>query len=234
MPTPVGVVELRQYTHKPGRREELIDIFERHFIEPQEDVGAHVIGYFRDLGDPDRFVWLRGFRDMPSRKAALEAFYGSDLWYEHRDAVNDTLIDSDDVLLLRPATGSPFGNGARSFGERGLVTATIWAFAEPTSTEAIAVFIDGLVSQLAAAGATPVAVLVTEPSENDFPRLPVREGEKVVVWIERHDDVAAYEALGAALDRSRDWRELMVAVADHLAGRPYTLRLAPCARSVLA
>ena len=89
-------------------------------------------------------------------------------------------------------------------------------------------------SELAAAGATPVAVLVTEPSENDFPGLPVREGEKVVVWIERYDDAAAYEARAAALDRSRDWRELMVAVADHLAGRPYTLRLAPCARSVLA
>ena len=30
-----------------------------------------VIGQFRDIGDPNRFVWLRGFPDMPSREKAL-------------------------------------------------------------------------------------------------------------------------------------------------------------------
>ena len=34
-----------------------------------------VIGQFRDLDNPDSFVWLRGFADMESRRKALGAFY---------------------------------------------------------------------------------------------------------------------------------------------------------------
>jgi len=55
------VVELRQYTLKPGKRDVLIDLFEREFIEPQEALGMTVVGQFRDRRSPDRFVWLRGF-----------------------------------------------------------------------------------------------------------------------------------------------------------------------------
>ena len=58
------VVELRQYTLVPGARETLIELFEREFIETQEATGMTVIGQFRDLNNPDRFVWLRGFSDM--------------------------------------------------------------------------------------------------------------------------------------------------------------------------
>ncbi|RVA26527.1 NIPSNAP family protein, partial [Mesorhizobium sp. M7D.F.Ca.US.004.03.1.1] len=55
------VVELRQYTLKPGRRDTLIDIFDGRLIEGQEDAGMTIIGQFRDLDRPDMFVWMRGF-----------------------------------------------------------------------------------------------------------------------------------------------------------------------------
>jgi hypothetical protein len=55
----------------------LISLFKKNFIEPQEAVGAHVIGTFRDIDDPDCFVWIRGFRDMPARQQSLQDFYGS-------------------------------------------------------------------------------------------------------------------------------------------------------------
>src|SRR5213083_1151656 len=97
------VVELRQYTLHPGKRDVLIDLFDREFIEPQEALGIKVIGQFRDLDRPDRFVWLRGFRDMTSRAKALSDFYGGPVWKAHREAANATMIDSDNVLLLRPA-----------------------------------------------------------------------------------------------------------------------------------
>ncbi len=61
------IVELRQYTLHPGRRDALIDLFDREFVESQEALGMKIIGQFRDLDNPNRFVWLRGFRDMPSR-----------------------------------------------------------------------------------------------------------------------------------------------------------------------
>src|ERR1700734_1087769 len=92
------IVELRQYTLHPGKRNVLIDLFEREFVETQEAAGMTLIGQFRDLDDPDRFVWLRGFADMSSRAQALAAFYGGPAWQAHRDAANATMIDSDNVL----------------------------------------------------------------------------------------------------------------------------------------
>jgi hypothetical protein len=71
-----GVLELRQYTLRAKQRDTLIALFEQSFLEPQNALGAHVIGTFRDVDDADRFVWLRGFRDMDARKEALSAFYG--------------------------------------------------------------------------------------------------------------------------------------------------------------
>lgn len=62
------VVELRRYALHPGRRDDLITLFDREFLEGQEVTGMTVIAQFRDLGDPDTFVWLRGFPDMEARK----------------------------------------------------------------------------------------------------------------------------------------------------------------------
>ena len=62
-----------------------------------------IIGQFRDLDRPDMFVWLRGFDGMDARKSALTAFYDGPVWAAWRDAANATMIDSDDVLLLKPA-----------------------------------------------------------------------------------------------------------------------------------
>src|SRR5437763_15643823 len=100
------IVELRQYTLHPGKRDVLIDLFDREFIEPQEAIRIKVIGQFRDVDDPDRFVWLRGFREMASRAKALQDFYGGAVWKAHREAANCTMVDSNDVLLLRSATSA--------------------------------------------------------------------------------------------------------------------------------
>ena len=48
------VVELRQYTLRPGQRDVLIDLFDREFVESQEATGMAIVGQFRDLDDPDR------------------------------------------------------------------------------------------------------------------------------------------------------------------------------------
>ncbi|MDX6763979.1 NIPSNAP family protein, partial [Streptomyces sp. F8] len=106
---PLAVIELRQYTLRPGRRDDLIELFDGELVEPQEEEGMAVLGQFRDLDDPDRFVWLRGFPDMAARHDALAAFYGGPVWARHRDRANATMSDSDDVLLLRPlAHGTGF------------------------------------------------------------------------------------------------------------------------------
>src|SRR5438105_1362157 len=92
------IVELRQYTLRPGTRDTLIELFDREFVESQEASGMRIIGQFRDLDNPDRFVWLRGFPDMATRAQVLQAFYGGPVWKAHRDIANATMIDSDNVL----------------------------------------------------------------------------------------------------------------------------------------
>jgi hypothetical protein len=180
-----NIVELRQYTLVPGKRDALIELFEREFVETQEAVGMDVIGTFRDADDPDRFVWLRGFPDMESRAGSLGAFYGGPAWKAHREAANATMIDSDNVLLLRPAwPGSGFVNdgvraprGAKALPE-GFVVATICALDAPATDELVAAF-RRAIPALAEAKA---AAFVTESHANTFPALPVREGEHVFVW----------------------------------------------------
>ncbi len=109
------VVELRQYTLRPGQREVLVELFDRELVESQEAVGMRVLGQFRDLDRPDRFVWLRGFADLATRRAGLTAFYGGPVWAAHAAAANATMIDSDDVLLLRPVgPGVPAGERSGS------------------------------------------------------------------------------------------------------------------------
>ncbi len=97
------VIELRRYTLHAGRRETLIELFDREFVEAQEVVGISVIGQFRDLDDAGAFVWLRGFADMAARREGLAAFCGGPVWKAHREQANATMVSSDDVRLLRPA-----------------------------------------------------------------------------------------------------------------------------------
>jgi len=178
-----GVVELRQYTLKPGRRDVLIDLFEREFVESQEAEGMDIIGTFRDAGDPDRFVWLRGFPDMATRAKALAGSYGGPVWKRHCDAANATIIDSDDVLLLRPAwEGAGFPSGGTRAPVRAMAPAggcllgTIHYFDGPVREDFIAAFREAIPASAIS------ACFVTEASPNSFPALPVREGENVLVW----------------------------------------------------
>jgi hypothetical protein len=101
IPSPCAIVELRRYALHPGRRETLIELFDREFVHTQEDCGMRVLGQFRDLDAPDDFVSLRGFANMAERREALAAFYGGPVWQRHRNAANATMQDSSNVLLLR-------------------------------------------------------------------------------------------------------------------------------------
>jgi hypothetical protein len=177
-------VELRQYTLKPGQRDVLIDLFEREFVESQEAEGIDLIGTFRDAGDPDRFVWLRGFPDMDARARSLAAFYGGPVWKRHRGAANATMIDSDNVLLLKPAwEGAGFPRGGTA--PPGCVLVAIHYFDAPLPEHLIAALHETM------PGAGISACYVTEASRNSFPALPVREGENVLVWFALRADAEA-------------------------------------------
>jgi hypothetical protein len=236
------IVELRQYTLHPGKRDILIDLFDREFVESQEAVGIKVIGQFRDLDNPNRFVWLRGFRDMPLRAQALSEFYGGPVWKMHREAANATMIDSDNVLLLRPIhanSGFTFAGSRRAPPGvdreiNGLIVATIYYFDAPVNEEFVDFFNRVLRPALTHTGGSILACLVTESAVNNFPKLPVREGENVFVWFSRFPDVAAYEGSIVSLDQAPfPSGTISKELTRLLKGRPEILKLLPTARSQL-
>ena len=160
------IVELRQYTLRPGTRDDFARLFDEAFVASQEEVGITVVGQLHDRDDPDRYVWLRAFPDMVARRASLEAFYVAPCpaWRRHKQEANASILDNDDVLLLRPVAGwvppsAPVGTPD--------VTITVWP------------------GTIGLAG--PHLVSVDEV--NDFPALPVRD-EQVTVAIGPHPPVA--------------------------------------------
>jgi NIPSNAP len=229
-----GVIELRRYALHPGARETLIELFERELVETQEAVGLRVLGTFRDVDDPDSFVWLRGFADMEARGAGLPAFYGGPVWAAHKDAANATMIDSDNVLLLRPldersrldldhAQRPPVG---ASTAGRVVASLTICPLDPSHSEEFCDFFGETIEPASCEAGANVRARFVTEHSANNYPPLPVREGEEFFVWLSLFDD-----------ERTRDEHVqrsgLDALVAGHLTGDLEVRRLEPTSRSLL-
>ena len=232
-----AIVELRQYTLHPGQRDVLIDLFDREFLESQEREGMRVIGQFRDLERPDLFAWLRGFADMAARQRALEAFYSGPVWAAHSDAANATMVDSDNVLLLRPAwpgaaadlpaeRAAPGASGPAP----GLLDATVFYLKEPATPALLDHCRERMDPTLRAGGARNTAWYASEASPNTFPRLPVRAGEPVLLGLALFDDAGALDAFA----QGGAWqRDVEPGLAPWLARAPEAHRLQPTARSAL-
>jgi hypothetical protein len=226
------IVELRRYALRPGMRETLIELFDAELVEPQEEAGMHILGQFRDVDDPDSFVWLRGFGDMETRKRALEAFYGGPVWRTHAAAANATMLDVDNVLLLRPLTsleldadGRPPRGSATQLP--GVLAVTIHPLAKPASDGFADVFEQVIEPALREAAVPVLGTYATESSENTYPALPVREGEEVFVWMTLWRGEADRARHAAALDPLRP------TLAEHGDGPATLLRLTPTGRSLL-
>lgn len=237
-----SVFELRQYTLQPGKRDTLVELFDRALVEPQEATGMWIVGQFRDLDRPDRFVWVRGFRDMTVRTPMLTEFYRGPTWKEHASAANATMRDVSDVLLLRPASrgsGFQWPEGPRlpvaaAKPPGSVVTATVYHCGRPVDAGFVEFFLDRVQPVLAGAGATPLACLQTEPAENTFPSLPVRVGVQVLVWFSWFASPADLDAYTRRLDQVEQWRaDVQPELLSRLSGPPEQLRLAPTPRSAL-
>ncbi|MFJ2030078.1 NIPSNAP family protein [Streptosporangium sp. NPDC087985] len=239
----MNVIELRQYTLRPGQRDLLIDLFDLEFVESQEALGARVVGQFRDEDNPNRFVWIRGFSTMQARREALTAFYvEGEVWKAHGPAANATMLDSSDVLLLRPAgphSGFPEPASARPpKGAHTLpssrVVATIYHLDAPADEEFIRFFSDRVAPLMAETAGPPLAGFQTEHAENTFPRLPVRTGENVFVWFSSFADSDHHREHTERLAQSAEWNEsVLPELSARLSAPPRHLRLAPTARSQL-
>jgi hypothetical protein len=238
-----NLIELRQYTLHADQRETLIEIFDSEFVETQETLGIAVIGQFRDLDHAQRFVWLRGFENNVVRGQALAAFYDGPDWRAHREAANATMEDSDNVLLLEPAGADrgfrelpPRPDGIRgASAAAGIVVATLYYTKPDSLTPFSALFDRSVRMRFESAGARSIAEYVTSTQVNNFPRLPIRLGEDIFVWLASFESADAFEAYRAELSTDQEWLALTwQTVREHLAREPEVLRLAPTGRSRLS
>jgi quinol monooxygenase YgiN len=234
------IVELRQYKINHGQRDAFVALFDREFVESQEADGMRLVGQFRDLDDPNRFVWIRAFPDMAARARSLNAFYFGPVWQAHRDEANPMLFDNDNVLLLHPssragdfapATARPAPGAPPS--PPGLVVATIYYLWKAPEEDFNRFFDETMRPALAAADIPVLAALSPESAPNNFPRLPVRQGEKLFVWLARFASEADRAAHMRRLEATPAWRRLAPGLADRIERAPQVLRLEPTPRSAL-
>ncbi|WP_432945083.1 NIPSNAP family protein [Kribbella sp. CA-253562] len=250
-----AVLDLRQYTLYDGRRDDLITLFDREFVEGQEAYGMHVCGQFRDLDDDNQFVWLRGFPSLEARGEALQGFYSGPVWKAHSAEANATMKDSDNALLLRPlalgadwpALGSPrLPVDAVPVDSRlpvdsvpvdaeeavGTVVAGAVYHRRPDDDGFVEFFTERVMPVLADAGVRFAGIFETLPAENNFPALPLRD-ETVLVWLAVFADDTAYQLHRRHLAESASWREI-AAELERRCGKPAQgLRLRPTTRSQL-
>ncbi|GAA1588610.1 NIPSNAP family protein [Kribbella sancticallisti] len=233
-----AVVDLRQYTLHPGQRDTMVRVFDEAFVEGQEEHGMHISGQFRDLDDPDRFVWLRGFADLPARAAALNGFYYGPVWKERGGEANVTMVDSDNALLLKPiefGPGYPALDAPRPpIGStevpRSVVAGEVYHRGSPDDGFP-EFFADQIAPALAGTGATLAATFETLPAENNFPPLPLR-AETVLAWFAVFPTDAAYAEHRRQLAASPTWQtRLIPEITCRTIAPPQHLHLRPTARS---
>ena len=72
--------EFRQYTLRPGKRDEWVKFFESNVAPYQISRGMVVVGSFVDEQDENLFYWIRRFKNEKDRERLYKAVYESDTW----------------------------------------------------------------------------------------------------------------------------------------------------------
>ena len=216
----------------------MIEIFDESFVEGQEAQAMHIAGQFRDLDDPDRFVWLRGFADLPARADALNRFYYGPVWRARSTEANATMLDSDNALLLKPIELGPaypaFDAPRPPTGATDIPTSVVAGsvYHRSSPDDGFVEFFTGQIAPiLADTGADLAATFETLAAENNFPALPLRD-ETVLAWFATFKDDAAYTGHRRQLEASRTWQnKVLPEIVCRSAAAPQVLRLRPTSRS---
>src|SRR5262245_40794882 len=113
---------------------------------------------------------------MESRRTALASFYEGPVWAAHGDDAKNTIVDSDDVLLLRPARPDLAFRPSESLdkpseGKPMTVLAGIYQLAQAIDEKIVSLFERQVVPALQSNGIHLEGVFVTEPAPNTYARL---------------------------------------------------------------
>ena len=183
------VIEFRRYTIKEGERKHFAQYFESFFPEAFQQLGAIAVGSFFERKNQAMFTWVRGFHTIEDRAVVNSAFYYGPVWKEHKKTLNNLMIDSDNVMLLKPLSPDrgvlvlpAVDPVSEASGAHGVVIAVICAV-KANSVEDFAKQAEPTFAGYRAAGAHEAGVLVTLDVVNNFPQLPVRTDGPYLVWM---------------------------------------------------
>lgn len=206
------VVELRNYLLREGATRDFIRYFEEHFLFSQRAEGMCPLGQFEVVGEPDRFVWIRGFDDMRTRLRGLSAFYGGPFWLARRSEANAMMLEHHNVRLLRPLGPVAALTGGATLEDRaseppgavpphaGLVVADFY-HAEPAGLgRLVEVFEQRVQPALLEQGHHVLGHFVAELSPNDYPGLPVIQDATLLLVL------SAYRDREHCAGMRHDWR----------------------------
>ena len=237
----LNVFEIRNYLLQPHMREHFIDYFEANFITTQTAVNMYVLGQFRLLGEPDHYVWIRGFDNMQSRTDSLMGFYEGPVWKKHRTTTNGMIIDSDNVHLLRPLDANldlTCGQTAKTVAaaladssispHNGLIVIDIYQAALGKRDALIEAFQTKIAPIYQTENVQLRGLFVAEMSENTYPRLPAFQNADEFVVITAYPDEeqgqSTYARLAPTISQS---------LGSFLSAPPESLLLTPTLRSPL-
>jgi hypothetical protein len=168
-----GTQELRQYAMRPGGRDALVDLFRGSLVAEQQACAMAIGGVYGDADQPDRFVWFRGFSGNAARTAALEEFYLGPRWARHREAANATMIDSDDVVRLRPV------GDHLPVPDQHVALLVVRVNARSSLVQ----IANQIVAGLGLTARATALAWASDESPNGFPRLPIRSERLAVVGV---------------------------------------------------
>ena len=195
----VKVIEIRNYLLKDGQREAYIEGFENYFVDTLNAEGNYVLGQFRIKGEDNRFVWIRGFDDMATRKEALQNFFGTKHWEKYKHIPGNLLVGYTNVHLLKPLhladeTGdSESGFPIAWFGRPKGVAVVDFYIANEMRDQLIGFVNTTYDSLMHAAGVKDISYWVSETSPNNYPSLPVFQDKNLLVSITFYKDEQEYE-----------------------------------------
>lgn len=240
------VIELRRYTLAPGSARDFSRCFETWFPEAFQQLGAFALGHFFERGPAERFTWLRAYPDMPTRAAVNTAFYDGPVWREHKATLNHWIVDSDNVLLLRPLhPGSEIpalpavDPLAEPDGAQGMAVAQLFQVA-PGQLARCAQAAERWFATYQGRGVAEAGILASLDEPNNFPRHPIRTDGTFLVWLGVLRDEAALQQLQPlfqACARALAQEGLLAGPAELLVlepGRRSRLRWMPRARAAYA
>jgi hypothetical protein len=230
------VLEFRRYRIAREHRARFAHYFDSYFPEAIQQLGGIVPGQFLERDNDEGFTWIRGFHDVPARAAVNAALYEGPVWKEHRERMNEHMLDHTNVLLLAPLDPQRGIAVLRAVdpvrdrdSPRGVAVAQVFA----VKSGSIASFVEvsaPIFEAYRSAGIHEAGVLRTLDVPNNYARLPFRTDGEYVVWL----GVAASDAtLDTGLRPAvRDARE-MLADSRLLKGTPELIILDPTPRSRL-